>query len=83
VQDDALPQALALLQDKVVGFCDIIPNAAKGFGHVGRLGMGVRFDNVAALALYHSFGFVQEGLKTRGRKLENRYQDVALMALWL
>jgi hypothetical protein len=45
--------------------------------------MGVRFDNVAALALYHSFGFVQEGLKTRGRKLENRYQDVALMALWL
>jgi len=25
----------------------------------------------------------QEGLKVRGRKLEDRYQDVKLMALWL
>jgi ribosomal protein S18 acetylase RimI-like enzyme len=116
VVDGALPQVLAAVENEVVGFCDIIPNAAKGFTHVGRLGMAVRFewrrqgighrlldaclslareaaiekvelevfsDNVAAVRLYESFGFVQEGLKTRGRKLENRYQDVLLMALWL
>ena len=40
-------------------------------------------DNVAALRLYESFGFRQEGVKVRGRKLDDRYQDVKLMALWL
>jgi RimJ/RimL family protein N-acetyltransferase len=40
-------------------------------------------DNVAAIRLYASFGFSQEGLKVRGRKLEDRYQDVLLMALRL
>jgi ribosomal protein S18 acetylase RimI-like enzyme len=116
VVDGALPQVLAVVEDEVVGFCDIIPNTAKGFTHVGRLGMGVRFEwrrqgvgrrlldaclslarkagiekvelevfseNVAAIRLYDSFGFSQEGRKVRGRKLEDRYQDVTLMALWL
>jgi ribosomal protein S18 acetylase RimI-like enzyme len=115
VIDGALPQVLAVVKGEV-GFCDIIPNTAKGFTHVGRLGMGVRFewrrqgigrrlmdaclsrarkagiekvelevfsDNVAAIRLYESFGFSQEGRKVRGRKLEDRYQDVTLMALWL
>jgi ribosomal protein S18 acetylase RimI-like enzyme len=40
-------------------------------------------DNLGAVRLYNSFGFNQEGLKIRGRKLEERYQDVLLMALWL
>jgi ribosomal protein S18 acetylase RimI-like enzyme len=116
VVDGALPEVIAVVDDEVVGFCDILPHAAKGFTHVGRLGMGVRFewrrqgigrrmldaclslarkagvekvelevfsDNVAALRLYDSFGFSQEGRKVRGRKLEDRYQDVTLMALWL
>jgi RimJ/RimL family protein N-acetyltransferase len=116
VVDASLPQVVAVLEDEVVGICDILPNTAKGFTHVGRLGMGVRFewrrqgvgrrmlvacldlarsaniekvelevfsDNLAAIGLYESFGFSQEGLKVRGRKLENRYQDVRLMALWL
>ena len=116
VVDGSLPQALAVVQDEVVGFCDIIPNSAKGFTHVGRLGMGVRSawrrqgigrrmldacltlarnahiekvelevftDNLGAVRLYESFGFSEEGLKVRGRKLENRYQDVKLMALRL
>jgi ribosomal protein S18 acetylase RimI-like enzyme len=111
----SLPQVLAVAENEVVGFCDILPNAAKGFAHVGRLGMGVRFgwrrqgigsrmldacltlarsagiekvelevfsDNVGAVRLYESFGFSREGLKVRGRKLEERYQDVQLMALW-
>jgi ribosomal protein S18 acetylase RimI-like enzyme len=116
VVDGALPQVLAVVGDEVVGFCDVIPNTAKGFTHVGRLGMGVRSewrrqgigrrmldaclslarktgvekvelevfsDNVAAMRLYDSFGFSQEGRKVRGRKLDDRYQDVTLMALWL
>ena len=115
VVDGNLPQVLAVVQDQVVGFCDVIPHTAKGFTHVGRLGMGVRSqwrsqgighrlleacltlarsagiekvelevfaDNVVAVHLYESFGFVHEGLKVRGRKLENRYQDLKLMALW-
>ena len=115
VMDGSLPQVLAVVEDEVVGFCDILPNTAKGFTHVGRLGMGVRFkwrrqgigrrmldacislarragiekvelevfsDNVGAVSLYESFGFSHEGLKVRGRKLEQRYQDVQLMALW-
>jgi ribosomal protein S18 acetylase RimI-like enzyme len=114
--DGSLPQVFAVVEDEVVGFCDIVPNAAKGFTHVGRLGMGVRFewrrqgigrrlldaclalarsaslekvelevfsDNVGAIRLYESVGFTNEGLRVRGRKLENRYQDVKLMALWL
>jgi ribosomal protein S18 acetylase RimI-like enzyme len=116
VVDGSLPQVLAVVDDEIVGFCDIIPNTAKGFTHVGRLGMGVRSewrrqgighrlldacltlarkkmiekvelevfsDNVGAVRLYESFGFSEEGLKVRGRKLESRYQDVKLMALWL
>jgi RimJ/RimL family protein N-acetyltransferase len=116
VIDGSLPQVLAVVGDEVVGFCDIFPNSAKGFTHIGRLGMGVRFewrrrgigrrllhtclalarsaaiekvelevfsDNVAAIRLYESIGFRHEGLKVRGRKLDSRYQDVKLMALWL
>jgi len=30
-----------------------------------------------------AFGFSAEGMKVRGRKLESRYQDLKLMALWL
>ena len=37
----------------------------------------------AAIGLYEAFGFVVEGRKLRGRKLEDRYQDLVLMALWL
>jgi ribosomal protein S18 acetylase RimI-like enzyme len=114
--DDSQPQVMAVVEDGVVGSCDILSNAATGFTHVGRLGMGVRSewrrqgigrrmldaclslarnagiekvelevfsDNVAALRLYDSFGFSEEGLKARGRKFEHRYQDVKLMALWL
>jgi putative acetyltransferase len=40
-------------------------------------------DNLGAVRLYESFGFCLEGVKVRGRKLDGRYQDVKLMALWL
>jgi ribosomal protein S18 acetylase RimI-like enzyme len=116
ILEGSLPQVLAVVEDEVVGFCDILPAAALGFTHVGRLGMGVRCawrrqgigrrmldacvslarkagiekvelevfsDNLGAVRLYESFGFGQEGLKVRGRKLEDQYQDIKLMALWL
>ena len=40
-------------------------------------------DNEADIRLYESRGFAREGLKARARKLEGRYQDILLMALWL
>ena len=40
-------------------------------------------DNEGAIRLYESHGFAREGVKSRARKLEGRYQDVLLMALWL
>jgi RimJ/RimL family protein N-acetyltransferase len=113
---NSLPQVIAVAGERVLGFCDILPNPAKGFTHVGRLGMGVRrewrqqgigrklltaclplarntgiekvelevfADNLGAMRLYQSFGFTDEGARIRGRKLEGRYQDVKLMALWL
>ena len=40
-------------------------------------------DNLGAVRLYESFAFSLEGVKVRGRKLDGRYQDVKLMALWL
>ena len=44
VVDGNLPQVLAVVQDQVVGFCDVIPHTTMGFTHVGRLGMGVRSE---------------------------------------
>jgi RimJ/RimL family protein N-acetyltransferase len=115
VVEDSLPQVVAVVDEEVIGFCDILPSVAEGFTHVGRLGMGVRSewrrlgighrlldvclplardvgiekvelevfsDNVAALRLYESFGFSDEGIRVQGRKLEGRYQDLRLMALW-
>lgn len=40
-------------------------------------------DNIGAVKLYESFGFGHEGVRLRGRKFENRYQDIILMALWI
>ena len=114
--DGNLPQATAIVDGTVVGFCDILPNKTPGFTHVARLGMGVRVewrrqgigrrlleaclmlaqsagiekielevfsDNTGAVKLYEAFGFRPEGKKLRGRKLDGRYQDVVLMALWI
>lgn len=35
---------VALVEDAVVGWCDITPMSFEGMTHVGRLGMGVRAD---------------------------------------
>jgi RimJ/RimL family protein N-acetyltransferase len=36
-----VPQFVAIIMDKVIGWCDIIPNKLEGFEHCGELGMGV------------------------------------------
>lgn len=38
-------QELALLGERVVGWCDIVRDELPGFGHGGRLGMGVAEDH--------------------------------------
>ena len=50
---------------------------------IEKIELEVFSDNLPAIRLYESTGFVQEGVKVRGRRFENRYQDVVLMALWL
>jgi ribosomal protein S18 acetylase RimI-like enzyme len=46
-----------------------------------RIELEVFASNQAAIALYKSAGFVIEGIKKRGRKLEGIYDDVVCMAL--
>ena len=36
-----VPMFIAVRDEEVVGWCDIIPNNLEGFNHCGRLGMGV------------------------------------------
>jgi len=89
--DGSLPQMTAVVDDEVVGFCDIIPNAVKLHAclalarkaGIEKVELEVFSDNIGALRLYESCGFSEEGLRVRGRKLEGRYQHVKLMALWL
>lgn len=50
---------------------------------VEKIELEVFTDNEGAILLYESYGFTREGVKSRARKLEGRYQDVLLMALWL
>lgn len=57
-------------------------SAAKQAG-LEKVELQVFADNLTAIRIYESAGFRREGLKARGRKWRGKYQDVALMALWL
>src|SRR6266853_1826034 len=50
---------------------------------IEKLELQVYASNVAARRLYRKFGFKVEGRRIRGRKLDGRYDDVVLMALFL
>lgn len=56
--------------------------AAKTLGFE-RVELEVFASNAPALALYRSLGFAQEGLKRKARKVDGRYDDVVVMALFL
>jgi ribosomal protein S18 acetylase RimI-like enzyme len=55
---------------------------AKNAG-IEKVELEVFSDNVGAISLYESRGFIREGVKLRGRKFDGRHQDVVLMALWV
>lgn len=46
-----------------------------------RVELEVYASNQSAIALYQSAGFVVEGIKKKGRKLEGHYEDIVWMAL--
>ena len=48
-----------------------------------RVSLSVYAKNTAAQALYRKVGFVHEGTRVRGRKLDGEYDDVHLMAIFL
>ncbi len=116
VIENGFPYVVAIHQDRIVGWCDIVPSPGSGYAHSGRLGVAVAgeyrgkglgrrlmeaclslarrspiekvelevfTDNVRAVQLYESLGFKVEGVKVRARKLEGRYQDSQLMALFI
>jgi ribosomal protein S18 acetylase RimI-like enzyme len=56
--------------------------AAKGSG-IERVELMVYESNIPAIRLYEKRGFVHEGVKKRARKLDGKYDDVLLMALFL
>jgi ribosomal protein S18 acetylase RimI-like enzyme len=53
---------------------------AKG---IERIELEVYASNRAAISLYERSGFVSEGVKRKGRKLDGRYDDVVFMAKWI
>lgn len=50
---------------------------------IERVSLSVYAKNTAAQALYHKVGFVHEGTRVRGRKLDGEYDDVHMMAVLL
>ena len=63
------------LLEKIIPF-------SRDFG-LEKIELEVYTENTRAVALYEKFGFQQEGLITKYRKLEGRYFDAILMALSL
>ena len=56
--------------------------AEKEFG-LERVELEVYASNVAAVSLYEKRGFVHEGEKKKASKLDGKYDDVLLMALFI
>ncbi len=50
---------------------------------IERVSLSVYARNTAAQALYRKVGFIHEGTRVRGRKLDGEYDDVHLMAILL
>jgi ribosomal protein S18 acetylase RimI-like enzyme len=44
IEKENLPQLVAVSNDRIVGWCDIVPKEGPGFSHVGTLGVGVLKD---------------------------------------
>lgn len=51
-----------------------------GRAGIERVELQVYASNESAVKLYRKFGFVTEGVKTRARKIDGRYDDIIMMA---
>jgi RimJ/RimL family protein N-acetyltransferase len=58
-------------------------NWAKNNSKIEKVCLEVMEDNLGAIKLYENFGFIEEGRKAKGVKLEGGYQDLILMALFV
>ena len=58
-------------------------NWAKNNSKIEKVCLEVMEDNLGAIKLYKNLGFFEEGRKAKGVKLENGYQDLILMALFV
>ena len=56
--------------------------AARLYG-LEKVELEVYTDNTPACRLYEQHGFFVEGLKSKSRKIDGKYQDIQLMGLWL
>ncbi|MEO8346036.1 MAG: GNAT family N-acetyltransferase [Betaproteobacteria bacterium] len=54
-------------------------DAARGAGFE-RISLSVYAQNTQAMALYRKVGFVHEGTRVRGRKVDGAYDDIHMMA---
>lgn len=112
--DQDAAQFVAIVDGKLVGWCDVFPHWADTLAHVGVLGMGVmagyrgqglgralivqtlrhalgkgifrvtleaREDNLNALRLYESVGFVREGLAPCAMRFDGVFYAGVQMAL--
>lgn len=112
-----IPQYIAVMGDRVIGWCEVIPNKGEGFTHSGKIntmgvsssyramGIGSKLmkstllaaekyglervellvyaSNVNAIRFYKKAGFVCEGIKKKARKLDGKYDDIHIMAIFL
>ncbi|OGJ92476.1 MAG: hypothetical protein A2487_00665 [Candidatus Raymondbacteria bacterium RifOxyC12_full_50_8] len=46
-----------------------------------RIELEVFASNTAAIRLYEKTGFVKEGVKKKGKKLDNKFEDIVIMGL--
>jgi ribosomal protein S18 acetylase RimI-like enzyme len=57
-------------------------DAARGAGFE-RVSLSVYANNTRAMALYRRVGFVLEGTRVRGRKVDGAYDDIHMMAYFI
>lgn len=58
-------------------------NWAKNNSMIEKVCLEVMEDNLGAIHLYKNLGFLEEGRKVKGVKLNDGYQDLILMALFV
>ena len=46
-----------------------------------KIELSVHASNLVAIALYRKLGFVEEGIRRRGWRVDGIYEDIVLMAL--